>query len=80
MDEFCTASEVVMHDFWIYSYVSRLPKAGETIQGTKFSMGFGGKGANQCIMAARLGCETAMVAKVRYIVPKLLLVLTKLKL
>lgn len=45
------------------SYVSRLPKAGETLHGSKFSMGFGGKGANQCIMAARLGCDTAMVAK-----------------
>ena len=46
------------------SYVNRLPKAGETLQGTKFTMGFGGKGANQCIMAARLGCDTSMVAKV----------------
>ena len=45
------------------SYVSRLPKAGETLHGNKFTMGFGGKGANQCIMAARLGCDTAMVAK-----------------
>ena len=46
------------------SYVPRLPKAGETIHGSKFSMGFGGKGANQCVMAARLGAKTAMVAKV----------------
>ena len=27
-------------------------------------MGFGGKGANQCVMASRLGAKTAMVAKV----------------
>lgn len=27
-------------------------------------MGFGGKGANQCVMCARLGARTAMVAKV----------------
>ena len=46
------------------SYVPRLPKAGETIHGDKFVMGFGGKGANQCVMAARLGAKTAMVAKV----------------
>ena len=46
-----------------YSYVSRLPKPGETIAGRSFSQGFGGKGANQCIMAARLGSSTAMVAK-----------------
>ncbi|XP_011406960.1 PREDICTED: ribokinase-like [Amphimedon queenslandica] len=44
-------------------YVSRLPKPGETIAGRSFSQGFGGKGANQCIMAARLGSSTAMVAK-----------------
>ena len=47
-----------------YSYVSRLPKPGETIHGTSFSQGFGGKGANQCVMAARLGARSAMVAKV----------------
>ncbi len=41
----------------------RFPKPGETLQGHKFSKGFGGKGANQCIMAARLGASTAMVAK-----------------
>lgn len=46
------------------SFVPRLPKAGETIHGNKFLMGFGGKGANQCVMAARLGANTAMVAKV----------------
>ncbi|KAK0146045.1 Ribokinase [Merluccius polli] len=42
----------------------RLPKAGETIHGHKFFTGFGGKGANQCIQAAKLGAKTAMVAKV----------------
>lgn len=31
-------------------------------------MGFGGKGANQCVMAARLGAKTAMVAKVSKLV------------
>ena len=49
--------------FLFYSYVPRLPKPGETLQGHKFSKGFGGKGANQCVMAARLGATTAMVAK-----------------
>ena len=44
----------------MHSYVPRLPKPGETIQGTYFSKGFGGKGANQCVMAARLGARTAM--------------------
>jgi|LauGreDrversion2_3_1035106.scaffolds.fasta_scaffold1063752_1 ribokinase len=29
--------------------------------GTDYKTGFGGKGANQCIMAAKLGVTTAMV-------------------
>lgn len=41
-----------------------LPKPGETLQGSTFSMGFGGKGANQCVMASKLGASTAMVSKV----------------
>lgn len=47
-----------------FSYVPRLPKSGETLHGDAFLMGFGGKGANQCIAAAKLGAKTAMVAKV----------------
>ncbi len=49
--------------FVLCSYVPRLPKPGETLQGHRFSKGFGGKGANQCVMAARLGASTAMIAK-----------------
>jgi len=37
---------------------------GETLNGKKFEMGFGGKGANQCVMAAKLGAKAAMVGKV----------------
>ncbi|XP_065364877.1 ribokinase [Calliphora vicina] len=44
-------------------YVDRLPKVGETLHGHKFANGFGGKGANQCVAAARLGAESAMIAK-----------------
>ncbi len=43
------------------AYVDRMPEDGETLHGTRFSMGFGGKGANQAVMAARLGAEVAMV-------------------
>ena len=39
-------------------------RPGETIFGSEFRMGFGGKGANQCVMAARLGAATTIVAKV----------------
>uniref|UniRef100_A0A182PZV3 Ribokinase n=1 Tax=Anopheles farauti TaxID=69004 RepID=A0A182PZV3_9DIPT len=45
------------------SYVPRLPKIGETLHGTKFATGNGGKGANQCVAAARLGSRTAMIGK-----------------
>ncbi|XP_035988729.1 ribokinase isoform X1 [Fundulus heteroclitus] len=48
----------------LVSQAPRLPKAGETIHGHKFFIGFGGKGANQCIQAARLGVKTAMICKV----------------
>lgn len=47
----------------LISYVPRLPKIGETLHGTKFSMGFGGKGANQAVMAAKLGGDVAMITK-----------------
>ncbi|XP_048830414.1 ribokinase isoform X2 [Brienomyrus brachyistius] len=48
----------------LVSQAPRLPKAGETIHGHGFFIGFGGKGANQCVQAARLGSKTAMVCKV----------------
>lgn len=50
--------------FMLISQTPRLPKAGETVHGFKFFIGFGGKGANQCVQAARLGAKTAMVCKV----------------
>ncbi len=48
----------------LISYVSRLPRMGETLHGNRFHMGFGGKGANQAVMAAKLGSRVTMVAKV----------------
>lgn len=42
----------------------RLPKPGETLVGQTFQMGFGGKGANQAVMAARFGAKVTMLAKV----------------
>jgi ribokinase len=44
--------------------VPRLPAPGETLIGSSFSMGFGGKGANQAVMAARLGAQVRVVTKV----------------
>lgn len=43
---------------------SRLPRPGETLAGKVFHLGFGGKGANQAIMAARLGARVAMIGRV----------------
>jgi len=45
----------------LVAYASRVPAAGETIIGDRFQMGFGGKGANQAVMAARLGGRVSMV-------------------
>jgi ribokinase len=42
----------------------RLPRPGETIEGRAFQLGFGGKGANQAVMAARLGAQVTMIGKV----------------
>jgi len=44
--------------------VPRLPRLGETLVGRTFHLGYGGKGANQAVMAARLGAEVAMVTRV----------------
>lgn len=45
-------------------YAPRLPNPGETIHGTEFVTNFGGKGANQCVAAAKLGLSTTLVARV----------------
>ncbi|MGE5601487.1 MAG: ribokinase [Nitrososphaerales archaeon] len=47
----------------LISKVPRLPKLGETLVGHAFHMGYGGKGANQAVMAARLGAQVTMVTK-----------------
>lgn len=43
---------------------SRLPAPGETVIGGTFSMGGGGKGANQAVAVSRLGGEVELVCKV----------------
>lgn len=49
---------------YIYSYVPRLPLPGETVRATRHQNGFGGKGANQAVAAAKLGSKTALISKV----------------
>ena len=43
------------------AYAKKLPERGQTVQGDNFALGFGGKGANQAVMAARLGASVYMV-------------------
>jgi ribokinase len=45
----------------LIAYTQRVPGPGETIIGDRFAMGFGGKGANQAVMARLLGAEVTMV-------------------
>ena len=48
----------------LIAYAPRLPAPGETLMGTRFQTGYGGKGANQAVAAARLGAAVAMVTRV----------------
>lgn len=41
----------------------RLPRPGETLFGSHYHTGFGGKGANQAVASARLGAQVTLVAK-----------------
>ena len=43
---------------------TRLPRPGETVFGTTYHQGFGGKGANQAVAAARLGGLVSFVGRV----------------
>ena len=45
-------------------HTERLPKLGETLTGSDFSINFGGKGANQAVALARAGCEVKMFGAV----------------
>ena len=46
------------------TFTDRFPAPGETIFGTRFDLGFGGKGANQAVAARRCGAEVSMIARV----------------
>jgi ribokinase len=48
----------------LVAFADRLPDPGETLAGTRFLQGFGGKGANQAVMAARLGAAVTFVGAV----------------
>jgi len=45
----------------LITYTERAPQAGETLIAERFQMGFGGKGANQAVMASLLGARVVMI-------------------
>ncbi|MBM4408768.1 MAG: ribokinase, partial [Chloroflexi bacterium] len=45
----------------LIAYAQRAPGPGETVMGERFVSGFGGKGANQAVMARLLGADVAFV-------------------
>lgn len=48
----------------LVTYTDEFPRPGETIFGRSFSLGFGGKGANQAVAARLCGANVSMVARV----------------
>src|ERR1035438_376810 len=46
------------------TFTDAMPRAGETIFGREFHLGFGGKGANQAVAARLCGARVSMVARV----------------
>src|SRR5690242_5347849 len=48
----------------LITFADTFPRPGETLFGTNFDLGFGGKGANQAVAARLCGGEVLMVAKV----------------
>ena len=45
------------------AYAKRLPEPGQTLVGDFFTTGFGGKGANQAVIAAHCGAEVHFIGK-----------------
>ncbi|MFL5241316.1 MAG: ribokinase [Gemmataceae bacterium] len=48
----------------LFFRTARLPKPGETLSGRDWFLGYGGKGANQAVMASRLGAKVVMVSRI----------------
>jgi ribokinase len=46
------------------AYGDKLPRLGETVKGRHYTIGLGGKAANQAVAAARLGSEVSLIGRV----------------
>lgn len=47
----------------VVAYLEHLPKPGETLHGSGYKIGLGGKGANQAVAARRLGSNVSFIAR-----------------
>ncbi len=47
----------------VIAYLDRLPKPGETLHGSSYKMGLGGKGANQAVAARKLGSAVLFIGR-----------------
>jgi ribokinase len=63
LDHFGSTDVVVVGSMNVdqITYCARFPADGETLVADRYVQGFGGKGANQAVMAARLGARVAMI-------------------
>jgi ribokinase len=50
----------------VTTYVDSFPLDGETVLGTSFNIGLGGKGANQAVACSRAGSPTALIGAIGY--------------
>lgn len=48
----------------VIAYAERIPAPGETLHGTAYQTGLGGKGGNQAVAAARLGQPASMIGRI----------------
>jgi ribokinase len=48
----------------VNAYLERLPRPGETLHGTSYKIGLGGKGANQAVAARKLGSDVKFVCRI----------------
>lgn len=59
--------KIVVFGSYVQEFISRqkgLPVPGQTINGSRFLLGYGGKGSNQAVAAHRAGADVTIIAKV----------------